>query len=265
MTDEALAENADVETSDQLTQHNHMLSNSILFGRIVEKTADDPEQPTTYACVLVHIGGIEKNSFTRNWMRWTSARSGYDAEWWQPEIDEQVLVLAPSGNLNLALIVGVIPRGQWLNFPEKNDFSAAAKPEQKIPALDKAHQHIRRYKDGTTSTYDRDTHSFALSLKEKPEEDPGIDTLLALKEKNGQLSIKFGDASSPKTSIELSTENGIKLSVGENFIEIKEDAITIKSKTLSLDISDDITGKSKKITLDGGSKIVIDSSAVDVS
>ena len=287
-------EDQKIAQNDRIVMHNQMLSNTVQFGRIVEKGDGDPTIPEQGAFVLVHIGGEEKGSYTRNWMQWISNRSGYDATWCKPEIDEQVVVLAPSGNLKLGVVIGVIPRGDWLSFPEKNDFNAAPKAEQKIPDAKLEHQHLQVYKDGSRLSYDRQTHALEFLFKEKPEDEPGLDFSISLNGDNGQLTIKFGSGDEPKASVEMSTEKGFKFTMGENFIDfngedisfkskkfiIDTEEISFKSKKYALDSSDGMQVKSKKfnfddsveikavsskLTLDAGTKLEISSSGADVS
>ncbi|WP_045856261.1 phage baseplate assembly protein V [Teredinibacter purpureus] len=243
-----------VALSDSIAQQEQMLSSSVQFGRIVEPEDTDPKPPTEYPAVLVHIGGEKKGTFTRNWMQWTVARSGYDAHWWQPEIDEQVVVMAPSGNLALGVIVGVLPRGKWLSFPEANDFSAAPAAPNAVPAEDKAHVHQVNYKDGTAISYDRDLHALDLAVREKAEEDPGVVVGITLKEKKGGVVIQL-EAGEPKLTVELSNEKGIKLTLGENFIELNEDTIKLTSKKLEIDAAEGFSVKSAKFNVDDSTEI----------
>lgn len=298
----------DTRLNDDVVQHDQMLSNAVLLGRIVEPAGADPKKPEDGPCVLVHVGGEEEGTFTRNWMPWVTSRSGYDADWWKPEIDEQVLVLAPSGNLKLGIVVGVLPRGNWLAFPEDNDFTAKAEPPNAIPQQGEEHKHLRVYKDGAGVSYDRekhelelflnrDTHKQEVSLKGNPEDEkPALSCSVLLEDKDGQLSLKFGDADSPKTSIDVSTENGVKVVVDENSVQFDKDCIkiaigessiecnkdgetTFKCKKLTLDASDGFVVKSKnfnfddsaefqakgsKITLTAGTTLEIGSSGADV-
>lgn len=289
----------DTRLNDDIVRHDQMLSNAVLLGRIVEPAGTDPKKPKDGPCVLVHIGGEDKGSFTRNWMPWTTSRSGYDACWWKPEVDEQVLVLAPSGNLKLGIVVGVLPRGNWLGFPEKNDFKSAPKAPNTVPAEADEYKHLRVYKDGSTVSYDREKHTLELLLKNKPEDKkPGLSCSVLVKDADGQLSLKFGDpeADPPKTNIDISAEKGVKVAVdknsveftkdgikiviGENFIECNKDGeATFKCKKLTLDTSDGLVVKSKKfnwddsaefkgeqskITLTAGTTLEISSSGADV-
>jgi phage baseplate assembly protein gpV len=287
----------DTRLNDDIVRQDQMLSNAVLLGRIVEPAGTDPKKPEAGPCVLVHIGGEDKGTFTRNWMPWITSRAGYDACWWKPEADEQVLVLAPSGNLKLGIIVGVLPRGKWLAFPEKNDFKAAPKAPNAVPAEAEEYKHLRIYKDGSSIGYDRETHTLELLLKGKPDDEkPGLSCSVLLKDKDGQMSLKFGDADPPKTSIDVSAENGVKVAVDKNSVEFNKDSIKIvigensvecnkdgemtftckkltfdasdgfvvKSKKFNFDDSVEFQAKGSKITLTAGTSLEISSSGADV-
>jgi phage baseplate assembly protein V len=115
--------------------------------------------------VLVQIGGASKGSYIRNWMPWTTTRAGFDGEWWAPEVDEQVLVIAPSGNLTQGVIVGSLYRGP-LTFDPAADGIA---PRDPIPGDTEKHIHRRIYKDGSSVTYDRNSHSVSMVVKSAPD------------------------------------------------------------------------------------------------
>ena len=74
------------------------------------------------------------------WLPWVTARAGEDRSWWAPEVGEQVLILAPSGDLGAGVVLaGVYQRG----YPA---------PEQ---SPDK---HATHYRDGAVIEYDRAAH-----------------------------------------------------------------------------------------------------------
>ena len=52
------------------------------------------------AKLKVKIGDI-----TTDWLPWLTHRASNDTSWWAPEVGEQVIVLAPSGELHQAVIM----------------------------------------------------------------------------------------------------------------------------------------------------------------
>ena len=161
----------DVRVQAKLDHHTAMLGGVARIGRVVEPAADDPADPGDIPRVLVHIGGASTGSYVRNWMPWTTARAGFDGEWWAPELDEQVLVIAPSGNLTQGIVVGSLYRGALTFDAAAGDITArdpipgaaagAAETEKEI--------HKRAYKDGTSVAYDRNVHSLSMIVKSAPQ------------------------------------------------------------------------------------------------
>ena len=101
---------------------------------------------------LVKIGVIEEaNEFDTlfrvrcgkiltNWIPATAIRASNDSDYWTPEVNEQVVILSPAGNLSQGIIIGSL-------YQTKHP----------APAPNKE---IRRtiYKDGTIVEYDRVKH-----------------------------------------------------------------------------------------------------------
>ena len=77
---------------------------------------------------------------------WLTQRAGPDSKWWAPEVGEQVLILAPMGNLNIAYALPAI-------------FQAA------FPApSSSANQDVTTWADGSSLTYDRAAHQWTLNV-----------------------------------------------------------------------------------------------------
>jgi phage baseplate assembly protein V len=91
------------------------------------------------ARVKVRIGKI-----ATAWLPWITRRAGPDITWWAPEVGEQVMVLSPSGNLALGVVLGSI---------YQNAFPAPAS------SADTA---VMQWKDGTTVVYDRAAHKLTV-------------------------------------------------------------------------------------------------------
>jgi phage baseplate assembly protein V len=142
-----------------------MLGGVARIGRVVEAAAGDPKDPGDIPRVMVQIGGVSQGSYIRNWMPWTTTRAGFDGEWWAPELDEQVLVIAPSGNLTQGIIVGSLYRGP-LTFDAAAGNVTARDP---IPSDTEKHIHKRVYKDGSSVTYDRNSHNLSMVVKSAPD------------------------------------------------------------------------------------------------
>jgi len=155
----------EVKVQAKIDHHTAMLGGIARIGRVVEFTKGDPEKPKPDVIprVLVQIGGASKGSYIRNWMPWTTTRAGFDGEWWAPELGEQVLVIAPSGNLTQGIIVGSLYRGPLTFDAAKNGITA------REPIPDETDIHKRIYKDGSSVTYDRNSHSLSMVVKSAPD------------------------------------------------------------------------------------------------
>ncbi|MEO0444419.1 MAG: phage baseplate assembly protein V [Pseudomonadota bacterium] len=206
-----------IKVQAKLDHHTTMLSSLVRIGRIVTATATDPQQPDDIPRVLVQVGGNNEGSYIRNWMPWTTARAGYDAEWWMPETDEQVLVVAPSGNLSQGIIIGTLFRGA-LTFDSAGNTITAQAP---LPDLDQAQAtiHKRIYQDGSSISYDRNQHIFALSTKQSR-------------------------SATEQTAITLKANQDIVISAGSSEIRLQQNGdINIIAKGSTISIEGDVTVK----------------------
>ncbi len=80
------------------------------------------------------------------WLPWVSARAGGDRAWWAPDAGEQVVVLAPSGELTQAV---VLPALYCVAHPAPAD----------APTV-----HRTVYADGAVVEYDRAAHRLRAAL-----------------------------------------------------------------------------------------------------
>ena len=157
---------------------------------------------------------------TSAWLPWLTSRAGEDRTWHAPEVGEQVIVMAPGGELSAGY---VMPGGVY-----KNDYPANA---------DKAEISRTTYKDGAILEYDREAHTHLLQLPE------------------GSATVKVGDdaqteitsskilaqiGTDAKTEITASkithslgsgkveiTSGSVKITVGGTTLEIASGGITI--------------------------------------
>lgn len=118
-----------------MAEANRRLDTMVRVGRVV---ALDPAM----ARIKVQAGGN-----VTTWLPWTAGRAGPDRDWAAPEPGEQVLVLAPAGDLGQAVVVPGIYQAR---HPAPGD-----SPD------------VRRtvFKDGTVQEYDRAAHAHLLDLR----------------------------------------------------------------------------------------------------
>jgi phage baseplate assembly protein V len=153
------------------------LSNMIRPGTVLEA---DYEK----ARIKVALG---KNK--TGWLPWVAGRAGGDRSWHAPEVGEQVLVVAPSGELASAFIM---PGGVY----RKDDAEAPATS----PEISRT-----TYKDGAVVEYDRENHAHKIEVPS-----------------GGTALVKVGGATFEVKASE------IKLTVGGSSIKIAGGGITIE-------------------------------------
>lgn len=117
-----------------MTEAERRISNVALMGQVVALD-------TTRARVRVQAGPI-----TTGWLPFATVRAGPDRTWHPPEPGEQVLLVAPGGDLNQGVVVGSIYRA---------DHPAPADSEDISRTL---------FKDGAVMEYDRAQHHWRLAV-----------------------------------------------------------------------------------------------------
>ena len=204
----------------RLSELERRLSNILRPGTVLE--AD-------YAKARIRV---RMGDNTSAWLPWLASRAGEDRTWHAPEIGEQVLVMAPGGELSAGY---VMPGGIY-----KNDYPANA---------DKPEISRTTYKDGAILEYDRESHKHLLQL-------PG-----------GSATVKVGD--NAQTEI---TPEKITAKVGDDAqTEITPEKITAKvgSDAKSEITASKIThtlGSSSKIEVTSGSvKITVGGTTLEIA
>lgn len=96
------------------------------------------------AKVRVKIG-----EFITDWLPWVTARAGEDRSWFAPNIDEQVMVLSPMGELSLGVVLPAIYQQKY--FPSECRKDA----------------HIFEFQDGSKVSYDKKDHHLEITVADK--------------------------------------------------------------------------------------------------
>ncbi len=119
-----------MNTDFLLAELNRRLANMIKTGRIesVDLTEGLPK-------VRVKIGEL-----TTGWLPFLTQRAGNDTQWWPIELEEQVLVVSPSGDLAQGIVIGSLFQNQ---FP---------------PSLMSENIVRTEYSDGAVIEYDKESH-----------------------------------------------------------------------------------------------------------
>ncbi|MGL9779718.1 MAG: phage baseplate assembly protein V [Wolbachia sp.] len=120
-----------------IAELNRKLANIIRIGLIKEV---DYEK----ARVRVKVG-----EFITDWLPWITTRAGEDRSWFAPNINEQVVIFSPLGELSL----GVVLRGIY---------------QEKYPAPEnKKEINSIKFQDGTKFTYDKEKHHLEIEVVDK--------------------------------------------------------------------------------------------------
>ncbi len=282
--------------------------NVFVLGRVVdaekEKHESDPPIPdikevsAPHPSVLVQIGGEKPEHYTRFWMPWLVNRAGQDTQWWKPVPNEQVIVIAPSGNWVQGIIIGSLYKERHLSF----DKEGKKVVQHKIPEKEDEHIHSTIYRDGTRFDYDPLKHKYTLSLRDEVKTEKAILTwdcqlnddkkpLMSLNllegedgishfsldaSKKGKIDIIAGKEGNDKQcAIVLEPEKGIAINVhdkativitheGEMTITCKKD-ISIKSDAnINITAKDDLNIKAKNIKMEADTEINVDAPTINL-
>ena len=160
------------------------LENLIRIGTIAEVDT---------ATALVRVAYAVDNSgadVLTAWRPWLTHRAGPDSTWWAPEVGEQVLLLSPSGDLSMAIVLPAIYQDAFLP-----------------PAASEDVRHTT-FSDGAVIEYNRATHHLKAVLP------AGATTELV---SDGGLSI-VGDVSvegSINATVDITAEGEVSDTEGE--------------------------------------------------
>lgn len=119
-----------------LRELDRRLSNLARVGRVVSVSLE-----STVPKVRIGLGEL-----VTGWLPFMSARAGNDRQWWPIEVDEQVLVISPSGDLTQGFVLGSF-------FHER------------FAPLTREHDKVRTdYADGAYTQYDKAEHRLDVHL-----------------------------------------------------------------------------------------------------
>ena len=128
------------EQSFEVTEILRRLANVVRLGAVAEV-----DLATARARVRYDTDERRRPILT-GWLPWLTHRAGGDRTWWAPEVGEQVVLLAPGGELPEAVVVPALYR------------DAHPAPEAV------ASKHVVVYGDGARIEYDRAAHHLSAVL-----------------------------------------------------------------------------------------------------
>jgi phage baseplate assembly protein V len=121
-----------------LTEIDRRLANLVRIGTITEIDVDEK-------LVKVELGDEDAEHQT-DWIPWATRRAGEDMTWDPPDVGEQVIVIAPGGELEQAFVWGAL---------YSDDFPANG---------DDAKDRRVTFKDGSVIEFDRDASKLNMTL-----------------------------------------------------------------------------------------------------
>ncbi|ROS05677.1 phage baseplate assembly protein V [Sinobacterium caligoides] len=179
---------------NKLCQIHAKVSDLVVIGRVVDSTdkekkekKDEEKEGEGFVkqVVLVEIGEAEEGRSVRLWMPWLAPRAGEDLEYWKPQLDEQVCIVVPSGDLQQGIIVGSL-------YSDKHDFNKGNMPDESYLKRKEAGKiHSRIYGDGTQIDYDKEKHIFELNQRYEPGGELGVDVVSTLQENSSKILVNL--------------------------------------------------------------------------
>jgi len=107
-----------------LAELYRLLMNLIRFGTVIEVD------------LVQTVARVQTGELQTDWIRWGVARAGDAVDWWAPSVGEQVVLLAPGGALENAVIA----------FSLYSDYA--------LPPDNGKKTNVTRYPDGAKKSYD---------------------------------------------------------------------------------------------------------------
>lgn len=107
-----------------LAEQYRLLMNLIRFGTVIEVD------------LVQTVARVQTGNLQTDWIRWGVARAGDAVDWWAPSVGEQVVLFAPGGALENAVIA----------FSLYSDYA--------LPPDNGKKTNVTRYPDGAKKSYD---------------------------------------------------------------------------------------------------------------
>ncbi|APR98989.1 phage baseplate assembly protein V [Wolbachia endosymbiont of Folsomia candida] len=126
-----------LESNFAISELQRKLANIIRIGLVKEIDYEN-------ARARVQIG-----EFLTDWLPWITSRAGEDRNWAPPNVNEQVVVLSPLGELSLGIVLPAIYQQKYL------------------PSEHQENADIFEFKDGTKLLYDKENHNLEILVADK--------------------------------------------------------------------------------------------------
>ncbi|OHU87841.1 MULTISPECIES: phage baseplate assembly protein V [Pseudoalteromonas] len=166
------------------------------------------------AKVRVKIG-----DWLTTWLPWLTNQAFNDMTWQAPEVGEQVVVLAPCGDLAQGVVLGSL-------YQNGHNLESVANDVGKEERVDVQRT---KYQDGSLVEYNRKTHQYLIDVKQ----DSAVIKLKSAKD------------------IILECDNDLNITVGNNAtINVAGDATVNGDKNISVTAADNLSLKGKTVAVE---------------
>ncbi|BET37214.1 phage baseplate assembly protein V [Wolbachia pipientis] len=126
-----------LDHSFAISELNRKVANIIRIGLVKEINYEK-------AKVRVKIG-----EFLTDYLPWITSKAGKDRDWSPPDIDEQVVILSPLGELSLGVVLPGIYQQKYSAPENKKEINSV------------------KFQDGTKLSYDKDKHHLEIEVVDK--------------------------------------------------------------------------------------------------
>ncbi|QMV45882.1 phage baseplate assembly protein V [Wolbachia pipientis] len=92
---------------------------------------------------------VKVGEFLTNWLPWITYRAGEDKSWSPPNIDEQVIILSPCGELSLGVVLPAIYQEKYPPPENKKEINSI------------------KFQDGTKLSYDSGKNHLEIDVVDK--------------------------------------------------------------------------------------------------
>lgn len=123
---------------NNVAELKRLIANLIRIGTIAEVDHGNPDAaPPKPPRVRVDIGELKTG-----WLHWIEGRAGTTRTWCPPTVDEQVLVFAPGGDLNAAVVLTGLFRGLHPAPSDNGDHFHAVMPDGAVIDYNHVEHHL---------------------------------------------------------------------------------------------------------------------------
>ena len=158
---------------------------------------------------------VDSGPIRTSWLPWLTEKAQGDRTWHAPEVGEQVVILAPGGDLSNGVVLGAIHR-------------AAQPPPADRPTVDRT-----VYADGAVIEYDRENALLHAKIPGDAKLDAGgsVDALVG-----EDVTVDAGGKADVKTGSSVSVEAGGNVTIDAPTVNINADVNITGKVTASKDI-----------------------------